>query len=327
MMLGRARSFALLVALLGSGTAARAQAPAPLTPEKQREMERLFKEGFDACQSDKRYGEGLAKLEIVAEHKDTASLHYALGACKEGLGQLPEALREYFAAEKRAAADAAKVDVKEAADKKIADLKKRVPILRLRVTGDAAHEPQVVLLDGHEVAPDQFETPQALSKGAHRIEARRAGFRSFFETWDAAPGPEHIVEILLNAEAPSGRAGDALREEGGRGRPTEASESAVNTPAIVALGAGAVLAAAGTAMFFVASGKQSDARKTCAASTLPTCDESQGSIRAFDTLAIAGWALGAAGIGASAYFFFRTPNRVSSGVYWSPAGVGYQRNF
>jgi hypothetical protein len=264
--------------------AERAAAAAEPSPQQLQSARDLFAD----AQKSEREGNWTAALDAlnrVAAVKLTPGVLYHLALCKEKLGMLVEAYKDYQAAERAAAAQNVD-DVLQAVKGPLAALREKVPRLKVTVPDDV--KDVRVAIDGAPLDAARFGTEVPIAAGEHRIEASAPGRVAFDGRVPTHPGEIVVVPVLLPLSSP--RANDS--PAGAAAAPERPALSAApRTAALLATGGAVLLVAGGVGAFLVADGKQSDAREQCAHQT--SCEELRGPVRTWDTIALGAWIGGA----------------------------------
>lgn len=294
MIRGTRRTASLVRALAGAlllASAARAQVPG------EEIARRAFEEGV-ALEKKGDFAAALTKFKESEQIKATLGNRYHKAYCLEMTGKLASSLTEYEAVEK-AARDANKTDLVEAARSRLEPLRPRVPQVSVKHAASPPKDAEVQL-DGTALAAALLDGKSfRVDPGEHVITARAAEREPFTKRFTATEGSSAAVEIVLAPAATKPAAPP----------PAKTNEPAASTPASVAPSPGArsrtlpilttagaiVLAGAGVGAFIVAGQKQDDLEKACRASTSSTCDDDKGPTRTFDALALGSW-IGAAGL-------------------------------
>lgn len=133
----------------------------------------LFEEAGDL----ERHGNWPAaqdRLRQALRLRETPELHYALGWALENDDKLLEAKAEYESAVRQAQGRSGSDEATRLATARLAELEKKMPILKVRVTGGARASARVVV-DGREAQRENDVATVALNPGSHVIRVERTG--------------------------------------------------------------------------------------------------------------------------------------------------------
>lgn len=274
---------------------------------------------FAEAQKHERDGNWQAALEAlnkIAGIKLTPGVQYHLALCKEKLGMIVEAFKDYQAAEREAQAQNVQ-DVLQAVKGPLAALREKVP--RLKVTVPSEVKDPKVTIDGAPLDAASFGMEIPVAPGDHRIEASAPGRAPFDGKVPTKPGEIVVVPVILPrvamapapvpAPAPGKEAQPATTSPAetppAEEEPTSSGKQS-RTGAIIATGSAVFLVATGIAAFAIADGKQSDAREQCAQQA--SCDDLRGPVRTWDTVALGAW-IGGAVAGTIAVVLWLKPSK------------------
>ncbi len=322
---------ATALALAGSGWTplggvARAQTASEIATAKQ-----WFASGL----AHEEKGEFAAALELfrrAVQVKRTAQIVYHVGFCESRTGALVEAMVDLDGAAGLARAAHAD-DVVAAAQSELAEVKRRVPSLEVRVASDAS--PSRFLVDGSAIALSMLRAPMPLDPGEHTITiefaaggstTRRATLAERdVKTLDVtAPAAEPRAAAPANPPAPVPVAPVVPA-------PAPASERRSSTVEWVLIGAGAALAVGGASLIAVAHGKEGSLNSSCPSHS--DCDPSlESTYNTATTLNSVGIAVGAVGLAAAglvSMFLVRpsSPSASSASLAVSPRGISFATVF
>lgn len=310
------RIFGLSLSLLVAsplGGVALAGEPSPQQLQYARDL-------FAEAQKHERDGNWQAALDSlnkIAGIKLTPGVQYHLALCKEKLGMLVEAFRDYQAAERDAQQQNVQ-DVLQAVKGPLAALREKVA--RLKVTVSSEVKDAKVTVDGAPLDAASFGTEIPVAPGDHRIEASAPGRAPFDGKVPAKPGEIVVVPVILPrvggatspvpVPAPASSNADANAPSPAEAPPPADEPTSPGKPSrtgvIIATGSAVFLVAAGIAAFAIADGKQTDARDQCAHQT--SCDDLRGPVRTWDTVALGAW-IGGAVAGAIAVVLWLKPSK------------------
>lgn len=259
------------------------------------------RELFSLAEKDESSGAwaaALEKLERAVRIKATPGLRFHVALCLESLGRLTEALEGYEGAARAAQAENV-AEVLEATKAPLEDLRARVPSLSVALVGVTAAEVDVTL----DAAPIDTTTPLRLAPGRHRLTARRkVGDGSLFiKQVDLREREAVTVEVKLPK--------DELTSTPALSAPP--GPRGFGTAALAAAAGAVVVAGAGVGAFLVAGNAQ-DELADC--KTVASCEDTRDRVRTWDTVALSGFAVGAA-LGITAGLFrWMTPAKRSTAL-------------
>ncbi len=304
----RARStFALVLAaaLLPTTVPAVAWAQKTGAPTKA-DLERakkLFFEGVD-LEQEGNWSEALERFEAVAQVRMTPSVRFHIALCKEHMGKLVEALREFELAEADAKAEKVDAVLKEAPEH-IAAIKPRIPKISVRVPDDV--EGLSVTLDGEPIDPKGSDEI-LVNPGSHQIEATAEKRQAFTKVVTVAEGESKsvLVEVpLIGEDAPSPK-----KDESTPTPVTPPSSSGPPTLALVAGGVGVLSLLAAGGFSIARSSVKSDLDDACGEGGKSCPPDREGAIssgRTYTTLTNVFLVLGAVGVGAGVVLWVTAP--------------------
>jgi hypothetical protein len=126
---------------------------------------------FDEAGELERQGQWSAaesRLRVAMRLRETPQLHFALGWALENEDKLLEARAEYEIATRSARDRAGADEVLRLANARLTDLEKKVPILRVRVSG-AGRASAHVIVDGRDVRVDDDLATAPVNPGSHVV--------------------------------------------------------------------------------------------------------------------------------------------------------------
>ncbi len=249
----------------------------------------------------------LFKRAEAIVHAPPHLLHIARGEAR--LGHLVAAQESYVKITREELASSAPkafVEAQAAAQQELAELKPRIPSLKIVVEGGKGK----VTLDGAPVPDALVGIARPIDPGRHQLKAMGHHLASAPATVEIAEGAHESVTLKLEPSA------DADIDEPAKPTTTAPEEKrGSNVPAFVAWGIGVAGVAVGTAMVFVNRGKREDAEKICPPG--PCFESRRAEVEALDsdadqaaTLAWIGYSVGAVGLGVGTVLFLT--NRKSS---------------
>jgi hypothetical protein len=296
--LGHITATLALAFLLAVGPIARADtAPTEAQVAAARELFIEAEKDEDA----ERWSDALEKLLRVSTIKLTPGIRYHTALCEEHLGHLLAALRDYKSAADQARTENA-ADVLRVVDKRMLDSQARIPqlVIVLLPSLPAA----TVQLDGRPISPG---VPIPVDPGTHNVDAVAPGRVPSTVMVTLQERGSTSLEVRLDPQRPAPAepvAHVAAEPAAGNPRadaPASTHESAwpprPRTVAILATALG--LAAVGTGAYVAAGIEHTHAVEACAATVsteIGACDSRKNAVRAFDWIALGGWA-GAAAVG------------------------------
>lgn len=318
----------LLPLFFFAGVALWAAAPSPALAQARPEAEQLFRDG-KRLMKDGKFAEACSAFEASEKAEPNLSTLMSLADCHEKAQQYASAWARFLAAESRARGDAQKAALERTARKRAAVLESRLSYLTVSVPDESRVPGLVVMRDGLELDPGQWNRAVPLDGGAHVITGKAPGH----EPWQTT------VELGLEAdrrsvEVPRFKALPALvlpvrtqpaEEEplvtAPERTPLDAEPSPWSPRRKLALGiaaGGVVVAGVGIGFGLAARGARSDALATCppAACTEDAARSAQQQndrARSQALIANVGYAVaGAAVVGATVLWFTAKPARRSS---------------
>jgi tetratricopeptide (TPR) repeat protein len=317
----RRLAWVLVTALLSAPLAAFAQ-----SDEQRAAARELATSGLDAFKAGK-YDQALENF-TKAESLFHALPHLLFIARSHAkLGQYVSAREAYLKITREvlpANAPQAARDAQSNASSEIANVEPKIGRVTINVAGKEQLKNLVVTLDGTPVSAVLIGSPMPIDPGDHVVEGVATGMRGKLSV-GVAPGQRQDVALQLEADASAAPAVVAVVPATAAAQPgpppppaaapadtgtTHGGTNGLRIGSYVAFGVGAVGLAGGIAFTVQSSSKRSDADKLC---TLPNgyCELSvKDQVNSLDsdankarTLAIVGYALGAAGIGAGVTLF------------------------
>jgi hypothetical protein len=236
----------------------------------------------------------LFKRAEAIVHAPPHLLHIARSEAK--LGRLVAAHEAYFKIAREeipSTAPRAFLDAQTAAQKEMADLKPRIPTLKIVVEGGTG----TVTMDGAPVPDALVGIARPLDPGRHNLQAKGRKLASPAMVVDLAEGAHETVRLVL---APAAGGPDDVAET--TAPPPEPAQRGSNVPAYVAWGVGAAGLAVGTA------GKRSDAEAICPPGRCPESrraevEELDSSADSAATISLIGYGVGIAGVGVGTVLF------------------------
>jgi hypothetical protein len=289
----------LTSAILAAAALSLAAEPARAqTPQQLAAARRAFKEGEDAeTRGDNTTA--AAKFKEALAVKETPQLNIRLGSVQEKLGRLVDALASYERGLDKSSGPA----VAKIAHDLVETLRPRVPVVRLRVTGQGAGTlPDLtVTLDGNAVDAAALNGEIRLDPGQHKLHAEASGFNAGDKTFRLVERDKIRVELVL---APVAAQPVAPKT------PQEGPSSSGRVRGGVLLGVGIVAAGVGAGLIGASVAKDgaintlcgSSARTMCPAADKSTILSDVTEVNALRFSGIAFVLLGAGGIATGSYF-------------------------
>jgi hypothetical protein len=268
---------ALLVALVLAAPAALA---APPSPKDKADARALVNDAHKALK-DKRLPDAIGAFKHADQLDPSPALELELAQAQVSAGKLVDAINMLFTI--AASTDEAYPSKKarEAANKALADLKPRIPTVRVTVTGPTGKA--TVTLDGVEI---DASGDVMIDPGAHTFGASADGFKAGEKPLTLAEGKHETLEIALQPDAPA---------------PPPASTTGSRLPGILVTSGGGLLLILGGVFGGLAFSATSSAKAQCTGDLCPPSalgDINQS--RTFGNVStgmfIAGGAVAAAGI-------------------------------
>ncbi|WP_394850690.1 hypothetical protein LZC95_24935 [Pendulispora brunnea] len=284
---------------------------------------RTARDLFAKAEKDQEAGQwaqALDKYQRVSAIKMTAGVRFRIALCEENLGRLLDAQADYTGAQEQARADSMK-DVLDASTEALAQLKQRIPTLRVVIP--AGVNDAEVLVDKKPIASSETGYVTSLEPGAHALEVHAPGRQPYAKTIKVVEREITTVEPPLlpvtqqppaAVAVPPPAATTTPPQAPKETPPQQAAPEGRNLALPIATTVGAVaLVGLGFGSYILAGNKADDARSKCEARGGDPCTDSRSTIRTFDALAITGWAAGAA-LGGLAIYLWTRPAPASSGT-------------
>ena len=209
------------------------------------------------------YEHACAKFQASDELDPKGGTLLNLAVCREKEGRTASAWTAYTGARNRSLKEG-RAERVAFADKKIAELRPLLPLVRIVVQG--AVREIVVKVDEQPFFAAAWNTAVPIDPGEHRIEASAPGHRSVALSARAVPREEVTVTVPPLVALPAQPPRDPAIEP----PPTSTAAPVPRWPGYVALGGGALALGLGTVFGVQAFGKRSDAESLCASGR---CDE------------------------------------------------------
>lgn len=178
--------------LIGASVAHAQGKPAGPSPKELEAAKKAFFEGLDFEKAEK-WAEALKRFEEVAKVRMTPQVRFHIALCKEKMGLLIEALRDFEQAEADAKSEKVGTVLKEAPEHAAA-IKGRIPKLKLKLPSDV--EKFSVTVDGAAIDA-QGADEISLNPGTHKVEASAEGRESFSADVPLAEGESKTLQIKL----------------------------------------------------------------------------------------------------------------------------------
>lgn len=193
--LGRGVSAVLAASLAIGAVPSVSLAQKPAGGPSQKDLDaakKAFFEGLDLEKAEK-WSEALKRFEEVAKVRMTPQVRFHIALCKEKMGLLLEALRDFEQAEADAKSEKVPTVLKEAPEHAAA-IKGRIPKLKLKLPSDV--EKLSVTVDGAAIDA-QGADEIALNPGTHKVEASAEGREPFSAEVPLAEGESKTLIIKL----------------------------------------------------------------------------------------------------------------------------------
>lgn len=306
----------MTVATIVSSSAQAQTAPtAPATTQETTRSDTLFEEGRAALKQQK-WDVAEAKFKAAFALNPSYDVATNLGQTQYRLGKYREAA-EHLAFALRSWPLSAKLDQRETASKRLAELQKMLA----RVTVTVSVAGAAVLVDEKEVGRAPLASELYVDPGARVIEAKLAGFEDAKQSIEAAKGAEQSVSLTLAPipPQPSAPTGGPTGPKGGPNDNEERDKRGSLRPIVIGgLAATGVAVVLGVTFTIVANQRATDAEsqrnaflqdgvnKPCATPPLSSrCAEFESTLssqQTFTNAAIASFVLGGAlGAGTAIY--------------------------
>ncbi|MBX3228750.1 MAG: hypothetical protein KIT84_39945 [Labilithrix sp.] len=198
------------------------------------------------------------RLRQALRLRETPQLHYALGWALENDDKLLEAKAEYETAMKQGQNRSGGEEATRLASARLADLEKKMPVIKVRVTG-ASKASARVIVDGKEVKRDDDVAILNVNPGSHVIRVERTGTDESIEQMAyVGRGTVRSVDVDTGA-AVAGRDTTQDRHAPPPLRMSDASSSAPGDDLLpwVFVGAGTALVLGGIIVFAASAGDAS----------------------------------------------------------------------
>ncbi|MEO8800747.1 MAG: hypothetical protein ABI551_22850, partial [Polyangiaceae bacterium] len=273
-------------------------AAADPTPTEIENARKLFKQA-EADEAAQRWDTALDELRRASAIKMTAGLRFHIALCENNLHRMAAALADYTAADLLSKAEN-NAEVEDAVRDPLADLRSRVPTLKLVPPADVGPNDLQVKVDGTVVS--DLSEGLRLDPGTHTVEARSKGRGTFSKQLVLKERDVTTVQIQLpKLVARPGEPDSAIEA------PPAETRSGKNNylPAILATAGAVVLVGVGVGSFVVAGSAQSDAQDACTSGS-SDCDSKKSTVHVWDTVALGSW-IAAAGVTGLAVVLWADP--------------------
>ena len=326
----RARVFAIALLLSAAPARYAGAEPEPPTGEETRNAAReLARDAVTAHDA----GDFARALDLIDRaHRlvpaPTISIWQARILAK--MGRLIEANERYESTRRAAlpadAPDAFRAAV-VAAGEEVEVLRKRIPRIRVRVSGPGSDSASlVVTLDGKRVPPELLGVARTVDPGSHHLDASVPGVSAVRRRIEVAEAGSESITLELSPLDASGTSGAR-----GVGAPPPGGGSSRQTGGWVATGVGLAGVATGIGFGIAAQNKRADLEGACSGGRCPPSrEETLDAFRTQRTVAWVGYGVGAAGFASAAVLFFVLPDdRPTTGVHpWvGPGSAGMAGRF
>lgn len=250
MLVNRLALASLTAAIVSLSAASSLAAPSP----KEKAEARTLVNDAKKAMKDKRWGDAVGALKKADKLDPSPAIELDLAQAQINLGKLLDASKTLAAIEGNADKGAAAKKARESAAKMLADLKAKIPTVKVTVKGPAGKAS--VTLDGLEVDASG-EIP--VDPGDHNVGASAAGFKAIEKEVKLAEGARQTVELALVADAPA-----APKEE----------EKGSRVPGIVLTSIGGAALVVGGVFGGLAFSATSSAKAQCKGNLCPASAES-----------------------------------------------------
>lgn len=304
--------------------------PSRVLAQARPEAEQLFRDGKRLMKEGK-FAEACGAFEASEKAEPNLATLMSLADCHEKAQQYASAWARFLAAESRARGDAQKSSLERTARKRAAVLEARLSYLTVSVPDESRVPGLVVMRDGLELDPGQWNRAVPLDGGAHVITGKAPGHEPWQTTVELGlEADKRSVEVprfkvlpaLVSPVRPQATPAEpmAVTLEAER-EPTGAEPSTWSSRRKVALGVaagGVVAAGAGIGFGLAARSARSDALATCpptacTAAAAAAAQKQNNRARRHALFANVGYAVaGAAVVGAAVLWFTAKPERRSS---------------
>ncbi len=319
-----------IVIVIACAAALSTAAPSRALAQARPEAEQLFRDGKRLMKEGK-FADACSAFEASEKAEPNLSTLMSLADCHEKAQQYASAWARFLAAESRARGDAQKHALERTARKRAAVLEARLSYLTVSVPDESRVPGLVVMRDGLELDPGQWNRAVPLDGGAHVITGKAPGHEPWQTTvelgveadkrsvevprFKALPTLVSPVRSLPAPEEPA----TVTSELPPVSAQAEPSPWSPRRKLALGIAAGGVVAAgAGIGFGLAARSARSDALATCppAACTetaAAAAQEQNDRARRHALLANVGYAVaGAAAVGAVVLWFTAKPERRSS---------------
>ncbi len=264
---------------------------------------------FSKAETDEDAGNwsaALDKLRRAASVKMTPGIRYHLGLCEEKLGQIAAALNDYSGAESMARQQKNK-EVLDIVAEPIRSLKGRVPTLFVEAP---TIDRLTIEIDGRPFPTGLWGIATPMDPGPHQLEARAPNKSPFSATVVLKERDANKLAIVMTdapkttiTEPPPNKTlvtttTPAVTNPPVNAQPAPApldqTQSRSRVPAVLTTVGAVALGGFGLAAYLIADSQAGDAQAFCSTQATPSCTGNQGSIRAWDKIALTSWIAGGA---------------------------------
>jgi hypothetical protein len=159
----------------------------------------LFEEAGE-LERQGQWGAAQERLRAALRLRDTPHLHYALGWALENDDKLVEAKIEYETAARVGRELPGSEEPTRLATTRLADLEKKLPVIKVRVAGAAKANPRVIV-DGREVKREDDVATTTVNPGSHVVRVDRDGESSLEQMVYVGRGTVRAINVDANAGA------------------------------------------------------------------------------------------------------------------------------
>ncbi|MBI3205392.1 MAG: hypothetical protein HYZ29_27885 [Myxococcales bacterium] len=323
----------IVFALLLTGAPAlpaRAQAQPPTGEETRNAARELARDAVAAHDA----GDFARALDLIDRaHKlvpaPTISIWQARILAK--MGRLIESNERYEATRRATlpadAPDAFRAAVAEAGEE-VEVLRKRIPRIRVRVSGPGADSSSLtVTLDGKRVPPELVGVLRTVDPGAHQLEATVPGVSAVRRRVEVVEARSEDITLRLSPlDAGSGGASSSAESN-----PSSGGGSSRQTWGLVAAGVGLAGVATGVGFGIAAQNKRAELDDACSGGRCPSSQaDTLDAFRTQRTVAWVGYGLGAAGLASAAVLLFVVhdePPKTGVRPWVAPGSLGVAGRF
>jgi hypothetical protein len=320
-------SIALAIAL-GAHSAA---AQDDQTRATARELAQRASEAYEA--GDFHTAQDLFHRAYTLVAAPTLSLREARALVK--LSRLVEALEAYARTTRTKLDESATQPFRDAVDtaaKELEELRPRVPLLKILVSGNVHREQVSVTLDGKPVNSALIGVASPVNPGSHALIATAPGGAQASGSVDINEG--ETKQVTLKISQSGGSVSTATTASTSASGDQTRAGSSTKVLAYVALGVGVVGAGTGVATGLMATSRHSKLESECPNQVCPAGSQGEKDLDAFRnlrTISTIGYVVGAVGVGAGITLLVLSPSQKPSelhvSAYLGPNSLGLKGVF